>query len=84
MKKWTCAFILGLAGVIPTVITRIVSMADMIGGSQGNSELLGYEVYGGVYFLKHSRRTSENFYRNSRRNDKLLCEYNDRETTRVA
>ena len=53
VKKWTCAFILGLAGVIPTVITRIVSMADMIGGSQGNSELLGYEVYGGVYFLKH-------------------------------
>lgn len=53
IKKWSYAFVLGMAGVIPTIITRIVSMADMIGGSQTNSELLGYEVYGGVYFLKH-------------------------------
>lgn len=53
IKKWSYAFVLGMAGVIPTVITRIVSMADMIGGSQKNSDLLGYEVYGGVYFLQH-------------------------------
>lgn len=53
IKKWSYAFVLGMAGMIPTLITRIVSMADMIGGSQSNSDLLGYEVYGGVYFLKH-------------------------------
>ncbi|MBS4980630.1 MAG: DUF2142 domain-containing protein [Lachnospiraceae bacterium] len=52
-KKWACAFTLVLAGAIPTVITRIVSMLDMLSGNQGSSDLLGYEVYGGVYFFKH-------------------------------
>ena len=40
-------------------------MADMIGGSQGNSELLGYEVYGGVYFLKHLQRLPDIFLETS-------------------
>lgn len=65
LKKWICASILVLAGTIPIIITRITSMADMIGGSQGNSELLGYEVYGGMYFLKHLQRLPDIFLETS-------------------